>query len=401
MSMADQSAEGSRWSTILLIVGAGVVSACQVGKATVALGAIQSDLAVSLAVVSWLLSAFAIVGAFAGVAIGLAVDHIGARRMAVGGLLLQAVCSAIGALSGGAPMLLATRVLEGFGFLAVTVAAPALIVQAAPQRVRDRAFAVWATFMPVGIAGVLLAAPLLSVIGWRAFWLVNAVLLAGYAVWVHSEIPSQPANATARRSMSDDVRAISAAGGPWILAGLFAAFSACFFAVFGFLPYLLADRLAVSAEIGSALTALAVLASAGGNLVCGRLLAQGLRPWRILLTSFCLLALCGLGIFQTTVAGGLAYGLCLVFSFVSGFIPVVLIDGAPRHAPRPELVGAAMGLVMQGNNVGLVLGPALAGAMAGAAGWPAVSFLVVGMAGIAILLNLLLRARPAEQPLAS
>jgi DHA1 family inner membrane transport protein len=395
--MGDRRAEGSGWPTILLIVGAGVVSACQVGKATVALAAIQSDLAVSLAVVSWLLSAFAIVGALAGVAVGLAVDHIGARRMAVEGLLLQGVCSAIGAVSDGAPMLLSTRVLEGFGFLAVTVAAPALIVQAAPRHLRDRAFAIWATFMPVGIAGVLLAAPLLGVIGWRGFWILNAVLLVGYAALVGLGTPSPPSDATARRSISDDVREISAAGGPWILAGLFAAFSACFFAVFGFLPYLLADRLAVSAEIGSALTALAVLASAGGNLVCGQLLAQGLRPWRILLTSFCLLALCGLGIFQTTVAGGFAYGLCLVFSFVSGFIPVVLIDGAPRHAPRPELIGAAMGFVMQGNNVGLALGPA----MAGAAGWPAVSFLVVGMAGIAVLLGLLLRARPAEQALAS
>jgi DHA1 family inner membrane transport protein len=399
--MGDQRAVDSRWPTILLIVGAGVVSACQVGKATVALGAIQSDLAVSLAVVSWLLSAFAIVGAFAGVAIGLAVDHIGARRMAVGGLVLQGVCSAIGAFSAGAPMLLATRMLEGFGFLAVTVAAPALIVQAAPRHLRDRAFAIWATFMPVGIAGVLLAAPLLGVIGWRGFWLLNAVVLAGYAVWVQSEIPSPPSNTTARRSIPDDIRAIGAAGGPWILAGLFAAFSACFFAVFGFLPYLLADRLAVSAETGSVLTALAVLASAGGNLACGQLLAQGQRPWRILLASFGLLALSALGIFQTTVSGGFAYGLCLAFSFVSGFIPVVLIDGAPRHAPRPELVGAAMGFVMQGNNVGLVLGPAIAGAMAGTAGWPAVSFLVLGMAGLAVLLGLLFRARPAEQALAS
>jgi MFS transporter, DHA1 family, inner membrane transport protein len=399
--MEEQRADGSRWPTILLIVGAGVVSAFQVGKATVALAAIQSDLQVSLAVVSWLLSAFALVGALAGVAIGLAVDHIGAKRMAVGGLLLQGVCSAIGAFSDGAPMLLATRVLEGFGFLAVTVAAPALIVEAAPQHLRDRAFATWATFMPVGIAGVLLAAPLLSVIGWRGFWLLNAILLIGYAAWVRSGAPSPPADAITHRSISDDIRAISAAGGPWILAGLFAAFSACFFAVFGFLPYLLADRLAVSAEIGSVLTALAVLASAGGNLACGHLLAQGLRPWRILLVSFCLSALCGLGIFPATVAGGFAYGLCLVFSFVSGFIPVVLIDGAPRHAPRPELVGAAMGFVMQGNNVGLVLGPALAGAMAEAAGWPAVSFLLVGIAGIAILLGLLFRARPAEQALAS
>ena len=130
--------------------------------------------------------------------------------------------------------------------------------------------------MPVGFAGVLLAAPLLSVIGWRGFWILNAVLLVGYAALVRLRAPLPPANATARRRISDDIREISAASGPWILAGLFAAFSASFFAVSGFLPFLLADRLAVSAEIGSVLTALAVLASAGGNLVCGQLLAQGL-----------------------------------------------------------------------------------------------------------------------------
>jgi DHA1 family inner membrane transport protein len=159
--------QAPHWPMVLLIVGSGVVSAFQVGKATVALAAIESDLGVA-AVVAFLRSAFAIVGAVAGVAIGLAVDHIGARRMAVGALVLQGVCSASGALSDSAAMLLTTRVLEGFGFLAATVAAPPLIVQVARQRVRDRAFALWATFMPVGITGVLLAAPLLSAIGWRA-----------------------------------------------------------------------------------------------------------------------------------------------------------------------------------------------------------------------------------------
>jgi hypothetical protein len=36
--MDDQRSDGSRWLTILLIVGAGVVSAFQVGKARTALG---------------------------------------------------------------------------------------------------------------------------------------------------------------------------------------------------------------------------------------------------------------------------------------------------------------------------------------------------------------------------
>ena len=85
---AARSPDASRWPSILLIVGAGVVSAFQLGKAPMALAAVQADLAVGLATVSWLLSAFAVVGALAGIAVGVAVDHVGARRMALAGLLL-------------------------------------------------------------------------------------------------------------------------------------------------------------------------------------------------------------------------------------------------------------------------------------------------------------------------
>jgi hypothetical protein len=44
------------WPTVLLIVGAGVVSAFQVGKAPAALAAIQADLGLDLVTASWLLS---------------------------------------------------------------------------------------------------------------------------------------------------------------------------------------------------------------------------------------------------------------------------------------------------------------------------------------------------------
>ena len=100
---------GARWPSILLIVGAGVVSACQVGKVPAALADIQAHLALDLGTASWLLSAFAVVGAFTGITIGVAVDHVGARFMALGGLLLQGGGSAIGALANDAPLLLAVN----------------------------------------------------------------------------------------------------------------------------------------------------------------------------------------------------------------------------------------------------------------------------------------------------
>jgi MFS transporter, DHA1 family, inner membrane transport protein len=389
-------ADNARWPTILLIVGAGVVSAFQVGKAPAALAAVRADLGLDLATASWLLSAFAIVGALAGVAIGVAVDRLGARRMALGGLLLQGFGSAAGALADGAPLLLATRALEGVGFLTVTIAAPTLVVAVARPRDLGRAIAVWGTFMPVGIAIVMLGAPLLAAIGWRGFWLANAVALTGYAVMLALGTRSVARGPVSHRAIAADVGQTLAAGGPWLLAGLMAAFAAAFFAVFGFLPSILSDRLAVDAETGSLLTAAAVAVNAIGNLVCGPLLARGIPRTRILLVGFVAMALCGFGILSDGVSGPLSYALCIVFSVVAGLLPVALIDGAPRHAPRPELVGAAVGFVMQGNNVGLVVGPATAGALAAAQGWPAVSLLIAALAVAAGLLAVLLRARPAE-----
>jgi MFS transporter, DHA1 family, inner membrane transport protein len=209
--------------------------------------------------------------------------------------------------------------------------------------------------------------------------------------------PGPPAPALSR-SIADDVRQTLAAGGPWLLAGLMAAFAAAYFAVFGFLPSILSDRLAVGSETGSLLTAVAVAVNAIGNLACGPLLGRGMRRAHILLIAFVTMALCGFGILGDGVSGGVAYALCIVFSAVAGLIPVALIDGAPRHAPRPELVGAAVGFVMQGNNVGLVLGPAAAGTLASAYGWPTVSLLVAALAVIAGVLAVALRARQAEQP---
>jgi MFS transporter, DHA1 family, inner membrane transport protein len=397
--VADRSAEGSRWPALLLIVGAGVVSAFQVGKAPAALAAVQADLGLGLATASWLLSAFALVGASAGVAVGVAVDHIGARRMVIGGLLLQGVSGAAGALAGGAALLLATRAIEGIGFLTVTVAAPTLIVAMARPRDLGRAIAVWGTFMPVGITLVMLGAPFLAATGWRGFWLVNAAILIGYAPLLALGTRFVPPAGAPHRSIAADLRQTLAAGGPWLLTGLMAAFAAVFFAVFGFLPLLLSDRLAVGPETGSLLTALAMAANVLGNLGCGMLLARGIRRSHILLVGFAAMALCGVGILGENVSGALAYALCLLFSAISGLVPVALIDGAPRYAPRPELVGATIGFLMQGNNAGIVVGPAAAGALAAAFGWPAVSFLVVAIVLAAGLLVFALRARPADAAL--
>lgn len=391
---------GSQWPAVLLVVGAGIVSAFQVGKAPMALAAIQSDLGLGLAVAALLISCFALVGAVAGAPIGLAVDRIGAERMIASGLLLQAAGSAIGGMSPGASLLLTMRALEGLGFLGVIVAAPPLIYALAPKRKLDRAMAIWATFMPVGMTVIMLASPLLGLLQWRGFWLLNAAILLAYAALFAATLGLSRTTRSPDREIGADLKRAMSTPGPWALAGLFAAFSAAYFSVFSFLPILLSERFGIDAHMSNIMVGIAIAASGAGNILCGQFLARGTRPGRIIIVSFVIMGVAGIGILAVDVAMAIAYGLSIALSFASGFIPVVVFHEAPKRTSDPSLVGVTVGMAMQGNNIGLLVGPALAGGLASIFGWPAVAAWVASICIAAVLLarSLFRSHEPAAEP---
>lgn len=368
--------------TVALIVAAGIVSAFQVGKVPVALDALRHELTLNLAAASWLMSAFALIGALGGVASGVLVDRLGARRAALAGLALQALGSALGALSPTATALSATRVLEGLGFLLVVVAAPVLIDAATTPQRKPRAFAAWSMFMPLGMSLVMLGTPLLQALGWRHYWGLTAVLLLVCAMLLARHAPSGGgAGPTRHERLGAELAQLLRHAAPSQLALLFALFAASYFAVFAFLPSVLAHRWQLGASLAGALTALAVAAGAAGNWLAGRWLTRGVRPTALLAAAFGALALCAAAVFSETLPAPVAYALCVLFSGFGGLIPTTLFHLAPAAAPHPALIGATMGWLMQGNNLGLLLGPVTAGAVAAGGDWTSVSWLVAAMSG--------------------
>ncbi len=361
------------WNTVFIIAGAGVVSAFQVGKAPMALGTVQLDLGLSLVVVSWLISAFAIVGAIVGAPVGLAADRIDTKRMVVGGLALQALGAGLGGASTGVELLMLSRVIEGLGFMAVFVAGPTMIFAIVDRRVQHRAISVWATVMPVGMTVVMLAAPLLTLLEWRGFWLLNSAILFAYAVFFVFAIPSQKVATANVQHIGSQLKQALIAPGPWVLSTIFAAFSAAFFVVFGFLPSLLTERFDLGPELASTVSAIAIAASGVGNLVAGFLLASGRKPFHVLATGFLAMMLFGFGVLAADLSWIAIAVFAVLFAFMAGLIPVVIMDSVPRFAPRRELVGATLGLAMQGNNIGMLVGPAAGGALAASLGWTSVA----------------------------
>ncbi|MES2936997.1 MAG: MFS transporter [Pseudomonadota bacterium] len=374
------------WPAALLLIGAGIVSAFQVGKAPAALEEVRRSLELSLEAASWLLSAIGLVGALIGTAAGSAADRLGARRVAIAGLLLQGAAAFAATLVPNVALLFAMRVLEGLGFQATTVAAPALIAATMPERSRAAALAAWSTFMPLGICLALVAAPAVLPHGWQALWQLSGVLAFAFAMLVLACVP-RGAQATLQRPLAADLRDTVRSPGPRLLALLFLLFTTAYFALVGFLPALLAQAGFRDAAETSRLAGWAVAAGAGGNLAGAWLLARGVRPMRLVGLTFALLAASGAGVLLLDAGPQLRYALCLAFGGVAGLLPAALFAQVPEHAPRPELAGTTTGLMMQGNNIGLVLGPALAGVALARGGWAAVALLVAlpCAAGIAML----------------
>ena len=72
-------------------------------------------------------------------------------------------------------------------------------------------------------------------------------------------------------------------------------------------------------------------------------------------------------------------------SAVGGLIPATLL-GSARCWRRPALAAASVGLVMQGSNLGQVIGPVTVGAVIDRHGWPSAAWVVVaaGAGGLLI-----------------
>ena len=82
---------------------------------------------------------------------------------------------------------------------------------------------------------------------------------------------------------------------------------------------------------------------------------------------------------------GAAFGLCLLFSAVGGVIPAILLSSAPLVAPAAGLAPIVLGLIVQGNNLGQILGPTAIGGALDRFGWGSAAYIVAGAALIAVL----------------
>jgi MFS family permease len=379
----------------LVVVLAGISAALHVGKLPPALPVLRESLHVSLVEAGFLLSGVQIAGMLLGLALGAAADSLGGRRTMVGGLVILCVASLLGGCAGSAGMLLALRAAEGVGFLLATLPGPGLIRRlVAPARLNGM-MGVWGTYMPFGTAAALLLGPgVIALGGWPGWWwlLGGLSLLMALVLWLAIPAAAERPAATAGSAPGGRMARTLRARGPWLASLAFAAYSAQWLAVIGFLPTIYAQA-GLPAASAALATAFAALVNILGNIASGRLLQRGVAARVLLQCGYAAMAIGAVVAFSGWGDGGAAVALAryagvLLFSGLGGLIPATLFALAVRVAPDESTVSTTVGWMQQCSALGQFAGPPLAAwAAARAGGWHVIwwvtgAFALVGM-GIA------------------
>jgi MFS family permease len=385
--MTGDDQQRTQWRVVAVLLGAGLFAACQVGKAAIAVPELRQDLDLNLAEASWIVGLYGALGAAGGLVAGALVTRIGTRTALLGGLSLIALGSAAGVFATGLASLLVSRVLEGCGFLAVAIAAPAMLNRVTAPADRHVCFALWGSYMPLGTALMMMAGPFVLVFGWRGLWAVSAAAVLLYALVLRIILPRAapaPAPEVGERLLPK-ARQVLSAPGPVLLALGFGFYTSQYFALTALFPTLLVERMGLSIGAAGLVSALVVLANAVGNLLAGGLVRLGSPLWATIAGGFACVALLSFGVFSD-LPTALVCAFAAASLAISGTIPASIFTALPRLAPAAHLVPIALGLVMQASNVGQLLGPVALATWVESFTWSTAPmlFAVVGAVGIAI-----------------
>jgi MFS family permease len=144
----------------------------------------------------WVFSAFFLSSLVGIVVSGTVSDSRGMGLPLIGGLVIFGAGLAVAGTAPDMPVLVAGRIVQGFGAGSVPAAAYAAIGRAYPERLRPRMFATLSTAWVVpGVVGPALAAQVASHLGWRWVFLGLLPLVAiacAVAVPSLSTVPGQP-----------------------------------------------------------------------------------------------------------------------------------------------------------------------------------------------------------------
>lgn len=377
----------------LVLLAAGLAGAAGIGKLVPHVAWLAGAFDISLGAAGFLVSAVMLPGALLGPLLGLAADRLGARRVALAGLALQACASLAGGYAGSFVALLAARVVEGLGYGLAIVAATVLVFESALRHRQALALAVWSAFAPVGFAlGQLAAGGIASANPLPLLGAGHAVALGAIALTLAIAVPSGSRKAAERPAFFAALRFPPALR----TALAFGFATGTLLGAVALAPLAFARAYDLGVGTAAQWTALAALPGIAGRFASGWFLSSAVRPIAILAIAT---AVGSLSLVAALLAPlGLAAALvCLMlFQICIGAVPGLLSGMLPQVARSPGELGTVSGLVNQMVTTGNLLAPPVVLAVYAGLGVGAATALLVAAVAVsaAMVAGLAVYRRP-------
>lgn len=377
----------TNWRAVSAAIAAGVVAAAYVGKLPPAIPLLREEFSLSLVAAGWVNSTFNTLAVTTAVLFGTLAGRYGALRCCVAGLLGLMLGGLLGAAAASETLLLASRIIEGAGFIGVAVSAPALVIAASAPRERNLTLGLWSAYLPFGASLTMLASPpLLAFLGWRGFWLVIVLLtLACTAALRRSRHAYGVAHTGTAITITGMAQALRQPG-PWWLGLGFGSYTLMFYAIMVWLPTFLVQERGASVTTAAFLTASVVGVNVAGNLLGSWLVHRAAPRGHVISVAFLVMAACTCGIFSPALSDTLRSALCMLFMFAGGTVPAAVLSGSQIYARDASEISRIQGLIVQLAQLGPFFGPPLiAAVVANAGSWEAGRWVLLAAAAMGTL----------------
>jgi hypothetical protein len=175
------------------------------------------------------------------------------------------------------------------------------------------------------------------------------------------------------------------------LALTFATYSSIHVTVVALLPTFYVEAESLGLGRVAPLTAFVTAVNVVGNIIGGIAIHRDVARWKLVIMTFVLLGASALLMYDDGLTFGVRLSAAIFLSFIAGIIPACLFATAAVVAPTAALVGATTGLMMQGSQLGQLVGPvAMAKVVTVTGSWnnAPITLVVAAVTGSALMLLL-------------
>lgn len=371
--------------TVIALWAAGLGAAAQFGKISVLYNDLNLVYAAQIGVgIGLMVSVVGMVGLIFGTTAGLLVARIGPRRAIVSALLLGAAVSVVQSTFPAYPLMMATRVLEGFSHLAIVVVGPTAIATITPQRQQGLAMTLWSSFFGVTYAALAYVAPtVVASHGPAAMFVLHGGWMLGCALILVILMPADPV--TSRREGQGGLLAqhVDIYLSPRVSAPAmgFVCYTVIYVALLTLLPALVTPGWGGFVGVGMPLISIAI------SLTLGVWLLSRISAVRMVQAGFAVAIVAATGLWAMWGQGAGEAVFALLLAAALGIVQGASFASIPQLNATADDRARAAGAIAQLGNLGTTTGTPLLALILTSFGPAGLALFVAGFAGAGIMIH--------------